>query len=82
MALPRSDLLFFVECLGFNLSCSLQGEEEFNILHPPKGRVQHRHTRTIREVRTVVTRVTTDVYYINGAEVERKVVEVGSSFQG
>ncbi|XP_065497464.1 TP53-binding protein 1 isoform X2 [Caloenas nicobarica] len=52
-----------------------QGEEEFNILHPPKGRVQHRHTRTVREVRTVVTRVTTDVYYINGAEVERKVVE-------
>ncbi|XP_074456166.1 TP53-binding protein 1 isoform X5 [Larus michahellis] len=52
-----------------------QGEEEFNLLHPPKGRVQHRHTRTIREVRTVVTRVITDVYYINGAEVERKVVE-------
>ncbi|XP_009704523.1 PREDICTED: tumor suppressor p53-binding protein 1, partial [Cariama cristata] len=52
-----------------------QGEEEFNLLHPPKGRVQRRHMRTIREVRTVVTRVTTDVYYINGAEVERKVVE-------
>ncbi|XP_010141167.1 PREDICTED: tumor suppressor p53-binding protein 1, partial [Buceros rhinoceros silvestris] len=52
-----------------------QGEEEFNLLHPPKGRVQHRHTRTIREVRTVVTRVITDVYYVNGAEVERKVVE-------
>ncbi|XP_033921837.1 TP53-binding protein 1 isoform X4 [Melopsittacus undulatus] len=52
-----------------------QGEEEFNLLHPPKGRVQHRHMRTIREVRTVVTRVITDVYYINGAEVERKVVE-------
>ncbi|XP_030353665.1 TP53-binding protein 1 isoform X3 [Strigops habroptila] len=51
------------------------GEEEFNLLHPPKGRVQHRHMRTIREVRTVVTRVITDVYYINGAEVERKVVE-------
>ncbi|XP_071610044.1 TP53-binding protein 1 isoform X2 [Heliangelus exortis] len=51
-----------------------QGEEEFN-LHPPKGRVQHRHVRTVREVRTVVTRVITDVYYINGAEVERKVVE-------
>ncbi|XP_021397513.2 TP53-binding protein 1 isoform X2 [Lonchura striata] len=51
-----------------------QGEEEFN-LHPPKGRVQRRHIRTIREVRTVVTRVITDVYYINGAEVERKVVE-------
>ncbi|NWU44838.1 TP53B protein, partial [Hylia prasina] len=52
-----------------------QGEEEFNFLHPPKGRVQRRHMRTIREVRTVVTRVITDVYYINGAEVERKVVE-------
>ncbi|XP_064373802.1 TP53-binding protein 1 isoform X3 [Dromaius novaehollandiae] len=52
-----------------------QGEEEFNHLHPPKGRVQHRHIRTIREVRTVVTRVITDVYYINGAEVDRKVVE-------
>ncbi|KAL9837575.1 LOW QUALITY PROTEIN: TP53-binding protein 1 [Geothlypis trichas] len=52
-----------------------QGEEEFNLLHPPKGQVQRRHVRTIREVRTVVTRVITDVYYINGAEVERKVVE-------
>ncbi|NWV40401.1 TP53B protein, partial [Grantiella picta] len=52
-----------------------QGEEEFNLLHPPKGQVQHRHMRTIREVRTVVTRITTDVYYINGAEMERKVVE-------
>uniref|UniRef100_U3KA52 TP53-binding protein 1 n=1 Tax=Ficedula albicollis TaxID=59894 RepID=U3KA52_FICAL len=51
-----------------------QGEEEFNLLHPPKGGVQRRHLRTIREVRTVVTRVITDVYYINGAEVERKVV--------
>ncbi|XP_030312770.1 TP53-binding protein 1 isoform X1 [Calypte anna] len=55
-------------------SLNSQGEEEFN-LHPPKGRVQHRHVRTVREVRTVVTRVITDVYYINGAEVERKVVE-------
>ncbi|XP_063268274.1 TP53-binding protein 1 isoform X2 [Prinia subflava] len=52
-----------------------QGEEEFNFLHPPKGRVQHRHMRTVREVRTVVTRVITDVYYVNGEEVERKVVE-------
>ncbi|XP_009992587.1 PREDICTED: tumor suppressor p53-binding protein 1 [Chaetura pelagica] len=51
-----------------------QGEEEFN-LPPAKGRVRHRHTRTIREVRTVVTRVITDVFYINGAEVERNVVE-------
>lgn len=68
--------------LLFILFCLLQGEEEFNLLHPPKGRVQHRHMRTIREVRTVVTRVITDVYYINGAEVERKVVEVSSCFQG
>ncbi|XP_035191692.1 TP53-binding protein 1 isoform X3 [Oxyura jamaicensis] len=52
-----------------------QGEEEFNLLHPPRGQVQRRHVRTVREVRTVVTRVITDVYYINGAEVERKVVE-------
>ncbi|NWW76567.1 TP53B protein, partial [Climacteris rufus] len=52
-----------------------QGEEEFNLLRPRKGGVQRRHVRTIREVRTVVTRVITDVYYINGAEVERKVVE-------
>ncbi|XP_010085095.1 PREDICTED: tumor suppressor p53-binding protein 1, partial [Pterocles gutturalis] len=51
-----------------------QGEEEFNLLHAPKGRVLHRHRRTVREVRTV-TRVITDVYYINGVEVERKVVE-------
>ncbi|XP_066184182.1 TP53-binding protein 1 isoform X1 [Sylvia atricapilla] len=56
-------------------SLQSQGEEDFNFLHPPKGRVQRRHMRTIREVRTVVTRVITDVYYINGAEVERKVVE-------
>ncbi|XP_072201240.1 TP53-binding protein 1 isoform X2 [Excalfactoria chinensis] len=52
-----------------------QGEDEFNLLHPPRGHVQRRHVRTIREVRTVVTRVITDVYYVNGAEVERKVVE-------
>jgi len=31
---------------------------------------------------TVVTRVITDVYYVNGAEVDRKVVEVSSRFQG
>ncbi|NWY66496.1 TP53B protein, partial [Erithacus rubecula] len=52
-----------------------QGEEEFIALHPAEGRVRRRHMRTIREVRTVVTRVITDVYYINGAEVDRKVVE-------
>lgn len=54
----------------------MQGEEEFNLPQPPRGRVQHRHMRTIREVRTVVTRIITDVYYIDGAEVERKVIEV------
>ncbi|XP_067411484.1 TP53-binding protein 1 isoform X2 [Emydura macquarii macquarii] len=52
-----------------------QGEEEFNLPQPPRGRVQHRHVRTIREVRTVVTRIITDVYYVDGAEVERKVIE-------
>ncbi|XP_059570410.1 TP53-binding protein 1 isoform X4 [Alligator mississippiensis] len=52
-----------------------QEEEERNLSHPPGCRVQHRHVRTIREVRTVVTRVITDVYYVDGAEVERKVVE-------
>ncbi|KAM7152869.1 TP53-binding protein 1 isoform 6-T8 [Macrochelys suwanniensis] len=52
-----------------------QGEEEFNLPQPPRGRVQHRHMRTIREVRTVVTRIITDVYYVDGAEVERKVIE-------
>lgn len=70
-------------CFVFTVSSLLQqGEEEFNLLHPPKGQVQRRHVRTIREVRTVVTRVITDVYYINGAEVERKVVEVSSYFRG
>lgn len=39
-------------------------------------RVLQRHVRTIREVRTVVTRLITDVYYKDGAEVERSVVEV------
>uniref|UniRef100_A0A8C8S3N2 TP53-binding protein 1 n=1 Tax=Pelusios castaneus TaxID=367368 RepID=A0A8C8S3N2_9SAUR len=52
-----------------------QGEEELTLPQPPRGRVQHRHMRTIREVRTVVTRIITDVYYIDGAEVERKVIE-------
>ncbi|XP_048649218.1 TP53-binding protein 1 isoform X3 [Marmota marmota marmota] len=52
-----------------------QGEEEFDMPHPPHGHVLHRHLRTIREVRTVVTRVITDVYYVDGTEVERKVTE-------
>uniref|UniRef100_A0A8D2AQQ3 TP53-binding protein 1 n=1 Tax=Sciurus vulgaris TaxID=55149 RepID=A0A8D2AQQ3_SCIVU len=52
-----------------------QGEEEFDMPQPPHGHVLHRHMRTIREVRTVVTRVITDVYYVDGTEVERKVTE-------
>nr|XP_020034490.1 tumor suppressor p53-binding protein 1 isoform X2 [Castor canadensis] len=52
-----------------------QGEEEFDMPQPPHGHVLHRHMRTIREVRTLVTRVITDVYYVNGTEVERKVTE-------
>ncbi|XP_069839959.1 TP53-binding protein 1 isoform X2 [Dendropsophus ebraccatus] len=52
-----------------------QGEDDFELPQPPPGRSVHRHVRTVREVRTVVTRVITDVYYIDGAEVERKVVE-------
>ncbi|XP_040270019.1 TP53-binding protein 1 isoform X2 [Bufo bufo] len=52
-----------------------QGEDDFELPRPAPGRSVHRHVRTVREVRTVVTRVITDVYYIDGAEVERKVVE-------
>ncbi|XP_072258582.1 TP53-binding protein 1 isoform X2 [Pyxicephalus adspersus] len=52
-----------------------QGEDEFEFPRPPPGRSLHRHVRTIREVRTVVTRIITDVYYMDGTEVDRKVVE-------
>ncbi|XP_051000445.1 TP53-binding protein 1 [Acomys russatus] len=52
-----------------------QGEDEFEMPQPPHGHVLHRHMRTIREVRTLVTRVITDVYYVDGTEVERKVTE-------
>ncbi|XP_063305018.1 TP53-binding protein 1 isoform X3 [Pelobates fuscus] len=52
-----------------------QEEEDFELNHPMPARHLQRHVRTIREVRTVVTRVITDVYYMDGAEVERKVVE-------
>ncbi|XP_068131395.1 TP53-binding protein 1 isoform X2 [Hyperolius riggenbachi] len=52
-----------------------QGDEDFELPRPPPGRSLHRHVRTIREVRTVVTRVITDVYYMDGTEVDRKVVE-------
>ncbi|KAJ6662825.1 hypothetical protein lerEdw1_011029 [Lerista edwardsae] len=52
-----------------------QSEEELGSPCPPPGRVLQRHVRTIREVRTVVTRLITDVYYKDGAEVEHSVVE-------
>ncbi|XP_033023298.1 TP53-binding protein 1 [Lacerta agilis] len=52
-----------------------QHEEGFDLPCPPPGRALRRHIRTIREVRTVVTRLITDIYYKDGAEVERKVVE-------
>lgn len=68
-------------CVLYFLS---QGEEEFDMPQPPHGHVLHRHMRTIREVRTLVTRVITDVYYVDGTEVERKVTEVihfGSMWQ-
>ncbi|XP_060611460.2 TP53-binding protein 1 isoform X2 [Anolis sagrei] len=50
-------------------------EEDLTSPCQPKVNVLQRHVRTIREVRTVVTRVITEVYYKDGAEVERKVVE-------
>ncbi|XP_041034145.1 TP53-binding protein 1 [Carcharodon carcharias] len=52
-----------------------QEEEEFELPAPPPGRLLRRHVRTIREVRTVLTRIITDVYYVDGKEVERKVTE-------
>uniref|UniRef100_A0A3B4CTH9 TP53-binding protein 1 n=1 Tax=Pygocentrus nattereri TaxID=42514 RepID=A0A3B4CTH9_PYGNA len=39
------------------------------------GPSHRRHVRTIQEVRTTVTRIITDVYYEDGKEVDRKVVE-------
>uniref|UniRef100_A0ABM5EWX7 TP53-binding protein 1 isoform X3 n=1 Tax=Pogona vitticeps TaxID=103695 RepID=A0ABM5EWX7_9SAUR len=52
-----------------------QTVEEPDSSFPPVGKVLRRHIRTIREVRTQVTRVITDVYYKDGVEVERNVVE-------
>ncbi|XP_053128770.1 TP53-binding protein 1 isoform X1 [Hemicordylus capensis] len=50
-------------------------ESESDLPHPLPGRVLQRHVRTIREVRTLITRHITDVYYKDGVEVERQVVE-------
>ncbi|XP_032872953.1 TP53-binding protein 1, partial [Amblyraja radiata] len=52
-----------------------QGEEDTELPPLPGGRHLHRRVRTIREVRTVVTRLITDVFYVDGKEVERKVSE-------
>ncbi|XP_078388330.1 TP53-binding protein 1 [Cetorhinus maximus] len=52
-----------------------QEDDEFELPAPPPGRLLRRHVRTIREVRTVLTRITTDVYYVDGKEVERKITE-------
>ncbi|XP_035272412.1 TP53-binding protein 1 isoform X3 [Anguilla anguilla] len=52
-----------------------RGEPEMPPLRAPAGQSVRRHVRTIREVRTTVTRIITDVYYENGQEVERKVTE-------
>uniref|UniRef100_UPI00398E6441 TP53-binding protein 1 isoform X1 n=1 Tax=Pristiophorus japonicus TaxID=55135 RepID=UPI00398E6441 len=52
-----------------------QEEEDLELPPPPPGRLLRRHVRTIREVRTVLTRIITDVYYMDGKEVERKVTE-------
>ncbi|XP_051898606.1 LOW QUALITY PROTEIN: TP53-binding protein 1 [Pristis pectinata] len=52
-----------------------QEEEDFELPAPPAGRLLRRHVRTIREVRTMITRVITDVFYVDGKEVDRKVTE-------
>ncbi|XP_078740165.1 TP53-binding protein 1 isoform X1 [Lampetra fluviatilis] len=48
-------------------------EDSLPLPAPAPGRLVHRHVRTIREVK--ITRVITDVYYVNGKEVERRVTE-------
>ncbi|XP_036399945.1 TP53-binding protein 1 [Megalops cyprinoides] len=52
-----------------------RGEPETPPPRPPVGQNVRRHVRTIKEVRTTVTRIITDVYYENGLEVDRKVTE-------
>ncbi|XP_042328100.1 TP53-binding protein 1 isoform X2 [Sceloporus undulatus] len=54
---------------------ALPNQSEEDVVSPCPPRVLQRHMRTIREVRTVVTRIITDIYYKDGAELERKVVE-------
>uniref|UniRef100_W5NA29 TP53-binding protein 1 n=1 Tax=Lepisosteus oculatus TaxID=7918 RepID=W5NA29_LEPOC len=52
-----------------------KGDPESPPPRPPPGQSVRRHVRTIREVRTVVTRIITDVYYEDGKEVDRTVTE-------
>lgn len=54
----------------------LKGERESPSFRRNTGPSHRRHVRTIQEVRTTITRIITDVYYEDGKEVDRKVVEV------
>lgn len=55
---------------------SLKSELESPSARRIPGPSHRRHVRTIKEVRTTITRIITDVYYEDGKEVERKVSEV------
>ncbi|KAM8762418.1 TP53-binding protein 1 isoform 4-T7 [Acanthopagrus schlegelii] len=52
-----------------------RGERETPSFRRNTGPSHRRHVRTIQEVRTTITRIITDVYYEDGKEVDRKVVE-------
>uniref|UniRef100_A0A671WE79 TP53-binding protein 1 n=1 Tax=Sparus aurata TaxID=8175 RepID=A0A671WE79_SPAAU len=52
-----------------------RGERESPSFRRNTGPSHRRHVRTIQEVRTTITRIITDVYYEDGKEVDRKVVE-------
>ncbi|KAM8762417.1 TP53-binding protein 1 isoform 3-T6 [Acanthopagrus schlegelii] len=52
-----------------------KGERETPSFRRNTGPSHRRHVRTIQEVRTTITRIITDVYYEDGKEVDRKVVE-------
>lgn len=58
---------------------SLKSEAESPSSRRIPGPSHHRHVRTIKEVRTTITRIITDVYYEDGKEVERKVSEVADA---
>ncbi|KAK1160808.1 hypothetical protein AOXY_G19633 [Acipenser oxyrinchus oxyrinchus] len=60
---------------GSTQSLHDKGELELPLPQPAPGHSVRRHVRTIREVRTIVTRIITDVYYEDGREVDRTVTE-------